>query len=134
MAGTALDASDKSSQQDGVILRRAFRKILQDPLQYEQRANVAPITVFGGKRRFDLYKDALASSGINTNTFLVFDRICMASVFESGRSIESMRIRAFDADYPLPGETYAEGYPEYTWVRLNQLVYDFYDLRSMKAD
>ncbi|KAF7892913.1 uncharacterized protein EAF02_000451 [Botrytis sinoallii] len=32
VAGTALDASDKSSQQNGVILRRAFREILQDPL------------------------------------------------------------------------------------------------------
>ncbi|THV51313.1 hypothetical protein BGAL_0115g00140 [Botrytis galanthina] len=134
VAGTALDASDKSSQQNRVILRRAFREILQDPLWYEQRADDAPITVFGGQRRFDLYKDGLASSGINTNTFLVFDRICMASVLESGRSIESMRICAFEADYPLPEKIYAEGYQGYTLVRLDQLVYNFYELRSIKAD
>ncbi|TGO91151.1 hypothetical protein BPOR_0037g00140 [Botrytis porri] len=33
-----------------------------------------------------------------------------------------MRIRAFEADYPVPGKTYAEGYQGYTW------------LRSIKAD
>ncbi|TGO11210.1 hypothetical protein BTUL_0115g00290 [Botrytis tulipae] len=113
---------------------RTFREILQDPLQYEQRVDVPPRTLFGGQRRFDLYKDGLASSGINTNTFLVFDRICMASVLESGGLIESMRIRAFEADYPVPGKTYVEGYQGYTWVRLDQLVYNFYELRSMKAE
>ncbi|KAF7905591.1 uncharacterized protein EAF01_006112 [Botrytis porri] len=45
-----------------------------------------------------------------------------------------MRIRAFEADYPVPGKTYAEGYQGYTWVRLDQLVYNFYKLRSIKAD
>ncbi|KAF7928579.1 uncharacterized protein EAE98_005635 [Botrytis deweyae] len=88
VAGTALDASDKSSQQNG----------------YEQRADVAPRILFGGQRRFEHQKDGLASSGVNTNTFLVFDRICMASVLEPGRSIESMRIRAFEVDYPVPGK------------------------------
>ncbi|KAF7949750.1 uncharacterized protein EAE97_003259 [Botrytis byssoidea] len=59
VAGTALDASNKSSQQNDVILRRAFREILQDPLQYEQRADVAPRTLFGGQCRADLYKDGI---------------------------------------------------------------------------
>ncbi|KAF7958764.1 hypothetical protein EAE96_002297 [Botrytis aclada] len=47
-AGTTLDASDDSIQQNGVVLRRAFREILQDPLQYEQRADVVPIIQFDG--------------------------------------------------------------------------------------
>ncbi|ESZ95862.1 hypothetical protein SBOR_3756 [Sclerotinia borealis F-4128] len=133
-AGTALDASDSGSQQDGVVLRSAFREILQNPLQYEQRADIAPITALGETREFDHYMDGLAASGILTNTFLVFDRICMTSVLESDYSIESMRIRAFEADYPVPGKIYAEGYQGYTWVRLDQLVYYFYELRLMKAD
>ncbi|TGO65431.1 hypothetical protein BCON_0002g00130 [Botryotinia convoluta] len=131
---TALKASEESSQQDSIVLRSAFHEILQNPLQYEQRADVAPITPLGELRQFDNYKDGLAASGILTNTFLVFDRTCMASVLESGRSIESMRIRAFEADYPVPGKTYAEGYQGYTWVRLDQLVYNFYELRLTQAD
>ncbi|KAF7885254.1 hypothetical protein EAF00_011072 [Botryotinia globosa] len=132
--GTAPDVSENSIQKEGLVLRNAFREILQDPLQYEQRSDVAPITLLDKPRQFDNFKDGLATSGILTNTFLVFDRICMASVLESGRSIESMQIRAFEADYPVPGKIYAEGYQGYTWVRLDQLVYNFYELRLNKAD
>ncbi|KAM0123676.1 hypothetical protein ACHAO1_011240 [Botrytis cinerea] len=131
--GTALDVSENSIQKEGLVLRNAFREILQDPLQYEQRSDVAPITL-NKPRQFENYKNGLATSGIFTNTFLVFDRICMASVLESGGSIESMQIRAFEADYPVPGKVYAEGYQGYTWVRLDQLVYNFYELRLIQAD
>ncbi|PQE03063.1 hypothetical protein CJF31_00002898 [Rutstroemia sp. NJR-2017a BVV2] len=136
VAGTGidLDASDSSSQEDGVVLRRAFREILQDPFQYERRADVAPIIYYRESRTVEDFKDELVTPGILTNTFLVFDRICMASVLETGHNIESMRIRAFEADYPVPGKKYAEGYEGYTWVRLDQLVTNFYELRSMKAD
>lgn len=134
-AGPALDASDSSSQQDGVVLRKAFREVLQNPLQYEQRAEVVPITFFGEKRQFDNYKDGVAASGLLTNTFLVFDRMLMALVLASGKySLERIRIRAFEANYPVPGKTYAEGCQGYTWIRLDQLVCNFYELRSMKAD
>jgi hypothetical protein len=131
--GTALDASESYSQEDGV-LRSAFRDILQNPVQYEQRADVVPITYFGESRQLDYYKAELVTPGILANTFLVFDRICMDSILKSNHSIESMRIRAFEADYPVPGKTYAEGYQGYTWVRLDQLVTNFYELRSTKAD
>jgi hypothetical protein len=132
--GTALDASESYSQEDGVVLRSAFRDILQNPVQYEQRADVVPITYFGESRQLDYYKAKLVTPGILANTFLVFDRICMDSILKSNHSIESMRIRAFEADYPVPGKTYAEGYQGYTWVRLDQLVTNFYELRSTKAD
>lgn len=133
-AGPTLDASDSSSQQDGVVLRSAFREILQNSPQYEQRADVASITPLGEPRQFDHYKGGLTASGILTNTFLVFDRVCMESVRKPGYFIEDIQIRAFEADYPVSGKTYAEGYEGYTWVRLDQLVYNFYELRSMKAD
>ncbi|PQE18209.1 hypothetical protein CJF30_00009357 [Rutstroemia sp. NJR-2017a BBW] len=133
-AGTALDASDSSSQEEGVVLRKAFRDILQDPFQYEQRADVVPISYSRETRTAEFFKDELVTPDILTNTFLVFDRICKTSVLETGHKTESMRIRAFEADYPVPGKTYAEGYEGYTWVRLDQLVTNFYELRSMKAD
>ncbi|PQE19029.1 hypothetical protein CJF32_00010428 [Rutstroemia sp. NJR-2017a WRK4] len=133
-AGTALDASDSSSQEEGVVLRKAFRDILQDPFQYEQRADVVPISYSRETRTADFFKDVLVTPDILTNTFLVFDRICKASVLETGHYIESMRIRAFEANYPVPGKEYPEGYKGYTWVRLDQLVTNFYELRSMKAD
>ena len=34
----------------------------------------------------------------------------------------------------MPGREYKEGYQGFTWVRLDQLVYNFYELRLMKAD
>ncbi|TGO75413.1 hypothetical protein BELL_0214g00040 [Botrytis elliptica] len=80
------------------------KRLSRDPAGSPLRADVAPRILFGGQRRFEHQKDGLASSGVNTNTFLVFDRICMASVLEPGRSIESMRIRAFEVDYPVPGK------------------------------
>ncbi|QSZ29652.1 hypothetical protein DSL72_004168 [Monilinia vaccinii-corymbosi] len=79
--GTALDASDSSSRQDGAVLRSALREILQIPPQCEQRADAAPITP------------------------LVFDRIS---------SKACVRIRAFEADGPMPGKTSTEEYQGYT--------------------
>ncbi|KAH7372121.1 hypothetical protein BKA64DRAFT_715129 [Cadophora sp. MPI-SDFR-AT-0126] len=69
------------------------------------------------------------------NTFLVLDTECVNSILTGANFplYDDMRILAFEADYPVPGRKYIEGYQGFTWVRLDQLVYNFYELRSIKA-
>jgi hypothetical protein len=119
---------------DGAILRKAFQEILKDPQKYQEREDVTPLDTYTGH-----LKNGIAESGVLTNTFLLIDPICVDSVVGTGSQAETvfyenMRVLAFEADFPVPGREYKEGYQGFTWVRLDQLVYNFYELRLMKAD
>ncbi|TGO14339.1 hypothetical protein BTUL_0054g00070 [Botrytis tulipae] len=119
------DHSGGTTFQDvGSQFRNAFREILEDPAKYQRREDVTSTTEYTG----DL-EDGIAGSGFLTNTFLVFDPVCIDLVVESGYFYDNMRVLAFEAEFPVPGRTYVEGYQGYTWVRLDQLVYYFYELR-----
>ncbi|KAF7906375.1 hypothetical protein EAF00_000654 [Botryotinia globosa] len=82
VVGTTLNSSDKSNQQNDIILRHTFREIFKDPLQYKQKADVTPRTLFD---RTDLLLRSLIA-------------------YAWPLFFESMRIRAFEADYPVPGK------------------------------
>lgn len=45
-----------------------------------------------------------------------------------------MRILALDAEFPAWDNKYADGYQGFSCVRLDQLIYNFYELRLLKAD
>ncbi|KAF7916853.1 hypothetical protein EAE99_009478 [Botrytis elliptica] len=111
-------------QDVGSQFRNAFREILEDPEKYQRREDIISTTEYTG----DL-EDGIAGSGFLTNTFLVFDPVCIDLVVESGYFYDNMRVLAFEAEFPVPGRTCVEGYQGYTWVRLDQLVYYFYELR-----
>ncbi|KAF7954895.1 uncharacterized protein EAE97_000154 [Botrytis byssoidea] len=125
---TSMQTEDRSGgitfQDVGSQFRNAFREILEDPEKYQRREDVTSTTEYTG----DL-EDGIAGSGFLTNTFLVFDPVCIDLVVESGYFYDNMRVLAFEAEFPVPGRTYVEGYQGYTWVRLDQLVYYFYELR-----
>jgi len=119
---------------NGAILRKAFHDILRDPQEYQKREDVTPTITYTGH-----FKDGIAKAGFLTNTFLLIDPICVESIVENGLQPASvfwdnMRVLAFEADFPVPGREYEEGYQGFTWVRLDQLIYNFYELRLMKAD
>ncbi|CAD6439911.1 ea30048a-8284-457a-aae8-770c2968d441 [Sclerotinia trifoliorum] len=111
------------------LFRNAFWEILEDPETYQKRKDVVPTDEYTGN-----FKNGIADSGFLTNTFLVFDPVCIDLVVESVYFYDNMRVLAFEAEFPVPGRTYKEGYQGYTWVRLDQLVYYFYNLRLNKAD
>ena len=124
----------KNNHPDNTILRKAFQEILKDPQKYQEREDVTPIDTCTGH-----LKNGIAKSGVLTNTFLLIDPICINSVVGTGSHAEpvfyeDMRVLAFGVDFPVPGREYEEGYPGFTWVRLDQLAYNFYELRLMKAD
>lgn len=119
---------------NGVILRKAFQEILRDPQEYQKRDDVTPTITYTGH-----FKDGIAKAGFLTNTFLLIDPICIESIVEDGLQPASvgwdnMRVLAFEADFPVPGREYEEGYQGFTWVRLDQLIYNFYELRLLKSD
>lgn len=120
----------KENYRDGAKYRQAFRDIMGEPAAVQTESE--------SRLRSNLYmlnfKDGISASGILTNTFLVLDTECMNSMLtgEYFPFYDDMRILAFEADYPVPGRTYVEGYQGYTWVRLDQLVFHFYELRAMK--
>ncbi|KAF7868879.1 uncharacterized protein EAF02_009615 [Botrytis sinoallii] len=93
------------------------QEILEDPEKYQRREDIISTTEYTG----DL-EDGIAGSGFLTNTFLVFDPVCIDLVVESGYFYDNMRVLAFEAEFPVPGRTYVEGYQD-------QLVYYFYELR-----
>ena len=121
---------------DGALLRKAFQEILRDPQEYQKREDVTPTITYSGH-----FKDGIAKAGFLTNTFLLIDPICVESTVRDGDEVppalvpwDDMRALAFEADFPVPGREYEEGYQGYTWVRMDQLIYNFYELRLMKAD
>ncbi|TGO40654.1 hypothetical protein BHYA_0033g00070 [Botrytis hyacinthi] len=111
-------------QDAGSQFRDAFREILEDPEKYRRREDIASTTEYIG----DL-EDGIAGSGFLTNTFLVFDPVFVDLVVESGYFYDNMRALASEAEFPVSGRTYVEGYQGYTWVRLDHLLYYFYELR-----
>lgn len=122
------------SYQDGTIFRKAFQEILRDPQEYQKAEDVTPVNTCTHQ-----YKDGISASGVLTNTFLVIDPVCIDSVIPADGlqytiRWDNMRILAFEADFPVEGRTYAEGYQGFTWVRMDQLIYNFYELRLMKAN
>lgn len=119
---------------NGAILRKAFQEILRDPQEYQKRPDVTPAITYTGH-----FKDGIAKAGFLTNTFLLIDPTCVDSILgdrvrPGSVSWDNMRVLAFEADFPVPCRQYEEGYPGFTWVRLDQLIYNFYELRSMKAE
>jgi hypothetical protein len=119
---------------DGAVLGKAFQEILKDPQEYQKRPDVTPTITYTGH-----LKDGIAKAGFLTNTFLLIDPTCVESILENGAQPASvlwdnMRVLAFEADFPVPGRQYEEGYQGFTWVRLDQLIYNFYELRLMKAE
>ncbi|TGO47397.1 hypothetical protein BOTNAR_0527g00020 [Botryotinia narcissicola] len=119
------DQSGATTFQDvGSQFRNVFKETLEDPEIYQRREDVTSTTEYTG----DL-EDGIAGSGFLTNTFLLFDPVCIDLVVESGYFYDNMRVLAFEAEFPVPGRTYVEGYQGYTCVRLDQLVYYFYVLR-----
>lgn len=111
------------------LLRKAFHQILQDPRAYQDAEDVTPRST-----PTQHFKNGIAGSGILTNTFLVIDPVCIESVLmNDGQWYDDFRVLAFEAEQVSDRE-YIEGYHGFTWVRLDQLVYNFYELRLMNAD
>ncbi|KAK0122592.1 hypothetical protein ONS96_009633 [Cadophora gregata f. sp. sojae] len=52
---------------------------------------------------------------------------------EASAPYDDMHILAFEADYPITSRKYIDGYEGFSWIRLDQLAYNFYELR-LKAD
>lgn len=72
--------------------------------------------------------------GLLTNTFLLVDPTCIDSVLHPSGWLDDMRVLALEADYPKPGKTYADGYEGYTWVRLQHVPFNFYEMRCLHGD
>lgn len=45
-----------------------------------------------------------------------------------------MRVLALEADYANPEKTYADGNESYTWVRLQHVQFNFYEMRYLHGD
>lgn len=131
-APITLPVHDNASiYQDGAIFRRAFQDILNDQQQYQSREDVAAM------HNPHEFPNGLSTSDLLTNTFLVIDPVCLDSVLDSdgeSKPYGEMRVLAFEADFPVEGRKYVDGYQGFTWVRLDQLVSNFYELRLLKAD
>lgn len=115
--------------QDGAILRKAFQEIVKDSSAYQGREDVV-----SRNTTTQHFKNGMAGSGLLTNTFLVIDPACIDSVLEDGKWYDDLRMLAFEAGFPVAGREYIKGYQGFTWVRMDQLVYDFYELRLRRAD
>lgn len=133
-AALAPTNDSKTAYQDGAVFCNAFQDILKDPQEYQEAENVVP--AFRWK-----FSDNITELGLLTNTFLVIDPVCIDSILhKEGRQTtgweryDDMRILAFEAEFPVQGRKYVEGYQGFTWVRLDQLVYHFYELRLLKTE
>ena len=90
-------------------------------------------------------KGGLTSSTLN-NVFLAVDSTCVNSCVQRWSMPskhdrkkmskhtgivwrDNMRVLAVDPDYPQPNQTYPEGYKGYLWVRIQQLVDKFFEMR-----
>jgi hypothetical protein len=128
--GFAPITSTETDYQDGTILRKAFQEILKDPQEYQKAEDVIPRNT-----PTQYFENGITGSGLLTNTFLVIDPVCINSVLgHEGHWYDNRRVLAFEADFPVQGRKYIEGYQGFTWVRLDQLVYHFYELRLLKAN
>ncbi|KAH7310300.1 hypothetical protein BKA65DRAFT_165403 [Rhexocercosporidium sp. MPI-PUGE-AT-0058] len=121
---------DLSNYQGGTVLRKAFHEIMADPQEYQKREDVST-PCWGETVRQDIN---IAESGFLTNTFLVIDPVCIELVLSRRPWYDELRVLAFEADFPVKGREYVEGYQGFTWVRLDQLVYNFYELRLLRAE
>ena len=130
LGGADLDSSTSvgASIHDGVVLRRAFQDILEDPQKYQSAQRVPAWGI-------EDLESGIAELGILTNTFLVVDTTCIESVMPNcvDPLYEDMRILAFESTFPGPSRKPSDGYQGFSWVRVDQLVYHLYELRLMKA-
>lgn len=102
---------------------------MKDPREYIRAQPVTDVVAH------EYYlNDSIAASGFLTNTFLIIDPVCIDTFLENKYHYDNLRILAFEANFPVEGRKYVEGYQGYTWVRRDQLVYNFYELRLMKAE
>ncbi|KAH6718402.1 hypothetical protein BKA61DRAFT_732685 [Leptodontidium sp. MPI-SDFR-AT-0119] len=122
----APDTDFSSGSQADSIFLKAFQDILDDPQRYQSSENVATLGTMT-----EHFVHGIAGSGLLTNTFLVINPEYVSSILNQGRSplYDDMWMMAYEADFPKPGHKYIEGYEGFTRVRLDQLVYNFYELR-----
>lgn len=123
--------SDATNYQRATALRVAFKSIMADPDEYQESHGVH--LPYWGKTFTRNMKDGIAGSGLLTNTFLVIDPVCIDLVLSQSPFYDDLRVLAFEADFPVEGHEYVEGYQGFTWVRLDQLVYNFYELRMART-
>ena len=124
--------SDATNYQRATVLREAFKSIMADPDEYQESDGVQ--VPYWGKTFTRNVKDGVAGSGLLTNTFLVIDPVCIDLVLSQSPFYDDLRVLAFEADFPIEGHEYVEGYQGFTWVRLDQLVYNFYELRIARTE
>ncbi|KAB8300162.1 hypothetical protein EYC80_000389 [Monilinia laxa] len=93
----------------GSMFRNPFYEISEDPEKYQRREDVATTDEYTGN-----LKNSIPASGFLTNTFLIFDPVCIDLVAESGYFYDNIPVLAFEAKFPIPGKTYAKGYQGYT--------------------
>ena len=82
-------------------------------------------------------KEGLTTGTLN-NVFLAVDSTCVNSCIRRWSMPsdhtgiiwrDNMRVLAVDPDYPQPNQTYPEGYKGCLWVRIQQLVDKFFEMR-----
>lgn len=105
---------------DNSELRNAFRDLMDGDKEYHAPPGPDP------RKLEEILKD---HRGFLTETFLVVNKTCVDSVLTRPGYLDDMRILAFEADFPQPNREYIEGYQGWTWVRLEQLVDNFYGAR-----
>ncbi|KAL2059908.1 hypothetical protein VTL71DRAFT_10063 [Oculimacula yallundae] len=124
---------------DGILLRGAFQDILADAQKYQ---NAGHMPFWEDEMDSNVSEgESIAESGILTNTFLVIDSTCIRSVVPypdeldlAHANYDDMRILAYEAEFPVPDREYVDGYQGFSWIRLDQLVYNFYELRLTRPD
>ena len=57
----------------------------------------------------------------------------MDSALDPSGWLDNVRVLALEADYPKPGKTYKDGYEGYTWVRLEHISFNFYEMRYLNG-
>ncbi|KAK0102682.1 hypothetical protein ONS95_006284 [Cadophora gregata] len=125
-----VSTDDETNYQRAAALRKAFKSIVDDPDEYQESDGVHP--PYCGKTFTGNMKNGIAGSGLLTNTFLVIDPPCIDLVLSQSPFYDDLRVLVIEADFPVKGHEYVEGYEGFTWVRLDQLVYNFYELRMVR--
>jgi hypothetical protein len=104
---------------DNSALRKAFHDLTTRPEDFQEN------TPFGTRSPAERPHN---HTGYLRNTFLVINPVCVESVLHCPRRprVDDMRMLAFDANYPEKGCVYEQGYEGWKWVRMEQLVGEFY--------
>lgn len=143
--GVIRDSLRRTGAQD-VLGSRWLLQIVDEPVDMASSSSSAavrakdPPSILSSHAAFRHTFHSLRSQGnalkpgLLTNTFLLIDPTCIDSVLHPSGWLDDMRVLALEADYPEPGKTYADGYEGYTWVRLQHVPFDFYEMRYLHGD